>query len=84
MATTLGRVLGRPVEHVNLSPEDRLTQMTEKLKLPTPYAGFMVSLEKLAAQGSEDYMDDTVERMTGRKPLSFAAFAEQNKHLWTA
>jgi hypothetical protein len=82
VAATLSKVLGRPIENVKLSPEDRLKQMTEKLKLPAQYAGFMVSLEKLGAAGSEDYMDDTVERMTGSKPLSFESFVEQNKHFW--
>ncbi|KAG7290002.1 hypothetical protein NEMBOFW57_006381 [Staphylotrichum longicolle] len=82
VAATLSKVLARPIQHVSLSPEDRLKQMTEELKLPAQYSGFMVALEKLGAAGSEEYMDDTVERMTGRKPLSFETFVEQNKHLW--
>ncbi|KHN94883.1 nucleoside-diphosphate-sugar epimerase family protein [Metarhizium album ARSEF 1941] len=82
VAARLGNVLGRPIRHVNMSPEERLEHMTNTLKLPAQYAGFMVSLEKLAAGGAEDYMDDTVEKLTGRKPVDLDSFIKERKELW--
>ncbi|EFY93694.1 hypothetical protein J3459_017857 [Metarhizium acridum] len=83
VAARLSTALGRPIRHVSMSPEDRLHHMTSTLKLPAPYAGFMVSLEKLAARGAEDYMDDTVEQLTGSKPVDLDSFINQRKPIWT-
>lgn len=57
--------------------------MTSTLKFPAPFAGFMVNLEKFAAGGGEDYMDDTVEKLTGSKPVDLDSFIKQKKPIWT-
>ncbi|KAF5127344.1 Agroclavine dehydrogenase [Metarhizium anisopliae] len=83
VAARLSNALGRPIRHVNMSPEDRLHYMTSTLKFPAPFAGFMVNLEKFAAGGGEDYMDDTVEKLTGSKPVDLDSFIKQKKPVWT-
>ncbi|KAK0630881.1 nucleoside-diphosphate-sugar epimerase family protein [Bombardia bombarda] len=80
IASKLGKILGRQIEYVRLSPEERLEQLTGKLGFPEPYAKFQVFLEGVTA--GKDYVDDTVEKLTGQKPQSFDEFAEKNKLVW--
>ncbi|KAK3322753.1 nucleoside-diphosphate-sugar epimerase family protein [Apodospora peruviana] len=81
VAAKLSKVLGRHIENVNLSQEDRVKHLTS-LGLPGHVAKFMGYLEGLTAGGFEEHMNDTVEKVTGKKPIPFEEFVENNKHLW--
>jgi hypothetical protein len=50
--------------------------------MPEVFAKFMTRLEASTAAGAEDTTDDAVERITGRPPKTFAAWAEENKKCW--
>ncbi|KAJ2904423.1 nucleoside-diphosphate-sugar epimerase family protein [Zalerion maritima] len=82
LAEKLAEILGRKITHVNLTPEERTKHLAEQLGYPAPYAGFLAMLEKLAAQGVENYLDDTVLKITGRPPMSIETFAQKHKAIW--
>ena len=50
--------------------------------VPEHYAKFLTALEVSAAGGSEDKMNDVVEKVTGRAPKNFDSFAQENKTVW--
>lgn len=50
--------------------------------LPEHYAKLLTSLEVSAADGVEDRINDAVERVTGRPPQKFDAFAQEHKTAW--
>ncbi|KAK0718477.1 nucleoside-diphosphate-sugar epimerase family protein, partial [Lasiosphaeria miniovina] len=76
VAAQLAEVLGRPVEHVRLTPEER-TEQLKKLGLDAHSAQYTTWLESQAS--GEEHMNDTVEKVTGKPPVSFHTFIEQNK-----
>jgi hypothetical protein len=47
-----------------------------------PTAQFMATLETMTAAGSEEGMNDAVEKVTGHPPQTFDAFARENKSVW--
>ncbi|MGP3991413.1 NAD(P)H-binding protein [Streptomyces sp. 3N207] len=75
VAATLTHVMGRTVTHRRLTYEqlrDRLAPV-----LPVEFAALLAGLDRAIAEGAEDRTTDTVERLTGRPPRSFRAFAER-------
>ena len=68
--------------HVKLTDEQRTQVLTNTVGLPEDFAKFLTYLEVLAANGSEDVMNDVVEQVTGRPPQKFDAFAQENKAAW--
>lgn len=81
VAATLSEVLGRKIEHVRLSPEER-TKYYIGLGMPEFVAGFMTQLEVGTAKGLEAMEDDSVEKVTGEKALAFKDWVEENKAVW--
>ncbi|GGJ91680.1 putative oxidoreductase YesF [Streptomyces camponoticapitis] len=75
VADILGQVLGRAVSHRPLTYE----QMRDRLApfMPAEYAALLASMDRSIAVGTEDRTTDTVQRLTGRAPGSFRAFAER-------
>ncbi|MEU4895744.1 NmrA family NAD(P)-binding protein [Streptomyces sp. NPDC044780] len=74
IATILTEVTGRPVVHRRLSYEqlrDRLAAHT-----PVPFAAMLAGLDRAIAEGAEDRVTDTVQRLTGRPARSFRALLE--------
>ncbi|MGA5897539.1 NAD(P)H-binding protein [Streptomyces venetus] len=68
-AAVLSEVTGRSVTHRRLTCEqlrDRLAQ-----DMPSEFAALLAGLDHAIAQGAEDRVTDTVERLTGRPPRSF-------------
>lgn len=81
IAAKLSNCLGRKIEHVKLSEEER-TKKLMSFGLPEDYAKFLTYLEVTSARGSEDMMNDAVEKVTGRRPQTFDAFANENMAVW--
>lgn len=81
IASTLSKILGRKIEHVRLSPEER-TKFYVGLGMPEFVAGFMTNLEVGTANGMEKRENRSVEEITGRKPVEFEAWAEKHKSVW--
>ncbi|MGH3380601.1 MAG: NAD(P)H-binding protein [Actinoallomurus sp.] len=75
VATTVTEVTGRPVVHRRLSYEqmrDRLTKL-----MPLEFAAMLAGMDRAIAEGSEDRVTDTVQRLTGRPPRTFRALLEE-------
>ncbi|MEU9125163.1 NmrA family NAD(P)-binding protein [Streptomyces sp. NPDC048506] len=69
IATIITEVTGRPVVHHRLSYEqlrDRLTAL-----MPTEFAAILAGMDRAIADGSEDRITDTVQRLTGRPARTF-------------
>jgi len=81
VAEKLSNALGRKIEHVKLTEEQRYQGLLSA-GLPDHFARFMTNLEVLAKGGEEDRMNDAVEKVTGRPPKSFDTFAQENKAVW--
>lgn len=73
VAEIAGRALGRPVRHVRVDDETARRRLVE-LGMPRAYAELLVGLDIAIRGGAEARVTDTVERVTGRAPRSFAAF----------
>jgi uncharacterized protein YbjT (DUF2867 family) len=81
IATIITEVTGRPVVHRHLSYEqmrDRLTAL-----MPLEFAAMLAGMDRAIAEGSEDRVTDTVQRLTGRPPHTFRALLEK-KMPWSS
>lgn len=47
--------------------------------MPKHYAKFLAFLEAGSATGMEERSNDAVQRVTGRPPMNFDAWVQQNK-----
>ncbi|MGW7262285.1 NmrA family NAD(P)-binding protein [Streptomyces sp. NPDC054842] len=74
IAAVLTEVTGRTVVHQRLTHE----QMVDRLAadMPAEFAEMLAVLDRAIADGAEDRTTDTVQRVTGRPPRGFRAFAE--------
>jgi uncharacterized protein YbjT (DUF2867 family) len=77
IAAIMTEVTGRLVVHRSLSYE----QMRDRLaaEIPEEFAAMLAGLDRAIAEGSEDRVTDTVERLTGRPARTFRAFLEEKQ-----
>ncbi|MEU2083849.1 NAD(P)H-binding protein [Streptomyces albus] len=75
VAAVLTEVTGRPVVHHRLTQ----TQLRDRLaaEVPAEFAGILADMDGAIAQGAEDRVTGTVQRLTGRPPHSFRTVAER-------
>ncbi|MFJ4189286.1 NAD(P)H-binding protein [Kitasatospora sp. NPDC089509] len=76
VAVILAEVTGRPVVHRRLTDE----QMREHLTgtgMPAEFAAMLAAMDRAIAEGAEDRVTDTVQRLTGRPPRGFRSLVEQ-------
>ncbi|MFJ4691793.1 NAD(P)H-binding protein [Streptomyces sp. NPDC088766] len=75
IAAIITEVTGRPVTHRRLSCE----QMRDRLaaQMPAEFAAMLADLDRAIAQGAEDRVTDTVQRLTGRPPRTFRTLVEK-------
>ncbi|GAA0315880.1 NAD(P)H-binding protein [Streptomyces polychromogenes] len=75
IAAVVTEVTGRPVRHRPLSYEE----MRERLArlMPAEFAAMLAGMDRAIAEGAEDRVTDTVERLTGRPARGFRALAER-------
>ncbi|MDQ0578448.1 NmrA family NAD(P)-binding protein [Streptomyces rishiriensis] len=78
IAAVLTQVTGRTITHRRLTYE----QMRDRLAadMPAEFAAMLAGMDHAIAEGAEDRTTDTVQRLTGRPPRSFRAFAEREIH----
>ncbi|MFI9230257.1 NmrA family NAD(P)-binding protein [Streptomyces rimosus] len=74
VAAIVTQVTGRPVTHRRLGAQQLRDHLAADV--PADFAALLADLDRSIAEGAEDRTTDTVERMTGRPPRSFARFAE--------
>ncbi|MDJ0466417.1 NmrA family NAD(P)-binding protein [Streptomyces sp. H27-C3] len=75
IAATLTQVTGRTITHHRLTHEQMRQRLT--VDIPVQFAAMLADMDHTIAGGAEDRTTDTVQRLTGRAPRSFRAFAEQ-------
>lgn len=75
IATIITEVTGRPVAHHRLSYEQMRDRLTTQV--PVEFAAMLAGMDLAIAEGAEDRVTDTVQRLTGRPPRSFRALLEK-------
>lgn len=82
VAALIAAARGRPVRHVALEPAALNARFVAQ-GLPADYARTLTDLDRAIAAGAEDATTDGVERLTGRPPAPFRAFAARAAASWT-
>jgi ergot alkaloid biosynthesis protein len=77
IAAMLSQVAGRPLRHVQASPEEARRHLMG-MGIPEHYARFLVQLDEAIQQGAEARVTQTVLRVTGHEPRSFETFAKEH------
>lgn len=81
IATKLSAILGRKIEHIKLSEEEKV-QRQLKNGVPEFFARFLTYLEVTTARGDENRLNEVVKQVTGRSPQTFDQFALEAKEAW--
>jgi uncharacterized protein YbjT (DUF2867 family) len=83
IAEKLSKVLGRPVEHVEVSFEDARGGMIG-LGMPEWLADALAELFEVRQAGYTSGVTDTVAQITGREPRGYEQFARDYKEAFSA
>ncbi|WP_017589970.1 NmrA family NAD(P)-binding protein [Nocardiopsis ganjiahuensis] len=75
IATAITQVTGRPVDHHRLSYEQMRDRLTAQV--PLEFASILAGMDRAIAEGAEDRITDTVQRLTGRPARRFRVHLEQ-------
>ncbi|GAB7184666.1 Rossmann-fold NAD(P)(+)-binding protein [Kitasatospora sp. Ki12] len=75
VAATVAAITGRPVVHRHLTYEQLRDRWAAEI--PPAFATMLAGMDRAIAAGAEDRTTDTVQRLTGRPPGTFRAFAER-------
>ncbi|WP_437744201.1 NAD(P)H-binding protein [Sorangium sp. So ce1504] len=81
VAAIVSRIAGRAIRHVRAGEEDARAYLV-RAGVPSPYAGFLVSLDLAIRDGAEDRVTDVVQRVTGRAPRAFGDLARAHAHVF--
>lgn len=81
-ATILSEVTGKQIVHVNLSGPELVMHYTANTDLVEDHAYILALMDLNARSGYEAQTNDVVMRLTGRNPITFREFAEENKAIW--
>jgi ergot alkaloid biosynthesis protein len=81
IAAVLSQVLGRPIRHVHVDPDEARRHMMG-VGMPEQYARLLVQLDEAIARGTEAHVTQTVSRVTSREPRTFEAFARAHAEFW--
>ncbi|EEH34607.1 hypothetical protein PAAG_05656 [Paracoccidioides lutzii Pb01] len=82
IADILSSVLGRKITHVNLSEADYVTWLMRATGVSENYAKMLAGLEIPIRSRELEEVNDVVERVTGKAPMTFREFAEVAKECW--
>ncbi|MEU9047702.1 MULTISPECIES: NmrA family NAD(P)-binding protein [unclassified Kitasatospora] len=75
VAGTIAEVTGRPVVHRHLTYEQLRDRWAAEI--PAAFATMLAGMDRAIAAGGEARTSDAVQRLTGRPPGTFRAFAER-------
>ncbi|MET9038211.1 NmrA family NAD(P)-binding protein [Streptomyces mirabilis] len=75
VAAIITEVGGRPVVHRHLTFDQLRDRWSAEI--PLEFATMLARMDRAIADGAEDRTSDTVQRLTGRTPGTFRAFAER-------
>ncbi|MFV2172676.1 NAD(P)H-binding protein [Actinomadura sp. LOL_016] len=82
-AAIIAAAAGRPVRHT-AAPVAELARRNLDAGMPEPFAAALAGVDADIARGGADRVTDTVRRLTGRQPRSFADFARARREEWAA
>lgn len=74
LANELSNVLGRPIQHISLSPSDLKQGMLAE-GMPEELADRMLDLERFFREDQASLVTGDIKRVTGREPRRFAQYA---------
>lgn len=77
MVAAVSKALGRPIEYVNMSPEDYEARLIAN-GVPRDFAKTITSFERANGLGDGALVTDMVERLTGRAPERLEDFLMAN------
>lgn len=77
VAEVLSNVVCREVSHVPLSEAELSTQL-QATGIPESYASMLAKMDLGIKAGAEERLNNTVQKVIGRPPMTFRAFAEAN------
>ncbi|KES04872.1 oxidoreductase [Streptomyces toyocaensis] len=75
IATVITEVTGRTVTHRRLSYDQMRDRLTAQV--PPEFAAMLTDMDRAIANGAEDRITDTVQRLTGRPARTFRSFLER-------
>ena len=82
VAERIGNAIGRTISHCRLSA-DELAARYESLGLSSTHARMLSAMDSAIAAGAEDRITTCIDDLTGRPPINFDAFVENNARRWT-
>ncbi|MEV6024637.1 NAD(P)H-binding protein [Streptomyces sp. NPDC052036] len=71
IARICAEAIGRPVTHRRLTHGQLRDHLTRAAGIPAEFAEMLATMDRTIAEGAEDRVTDTVERLTGRPPGAF-------------
>ncbi len=81
VAEIISKQTGLKIEYVNVSPEDFKKGLLGG-GVPEDYAGFLVMIAGALRDGHAEAITDSVQKITGKSPISFDKYAEDHKKAW--
>lgn len=81
VAAILSQTTGKKVVYENISSGQMLEGLIQA-GLPRNYAEFMIVILDFFKQGYSERTTDSVEKITGRKPIAFEQYAQDYKSHW--
>ncbi|WP_371526400.1 NAD(P)H-binding protein [Streptomyces sp. NBC_01283] len=81
VAEAVSKVSGREIRHRSV-PVAEFRERLSATGMPEAFTHVLAAMDDGIAHGSEDRVDPTVERITGRAARSFADFAVENAAAW--
>jgi len=77
----MNNILDKKCEYTAVSDEVATNAMKE-LQFPDFIIELMISLNQCIVQGFAEEITNVVEEVTGKKPILFNQFVEDNKAIW--
>jgi uncharacterized protein YbjT (DUF2867 family) len=81
VAKTLGKVSGREIRYVEITPED-YKKASLGAGAPETYVDALLDLYRYYREGKAAETTDTVRSVTGREPVTFERFARDHASAW--
>lgn len=81
VAAAVGAAAGRPVSHLDTTPEETRTALTGA-GIPADYAGMLLELYGQIRAGHSAPVTDVVTRVTGRPARSLEQYVEEHAMAW--
>jgi uncharacterized protein YbjT (DUF2867 family) len=84
VAALIAAAADRPVVHRRLTEKQMAGWLSESAGVPLPFAAALAAMDTAIAGGAENRVSPDVQTVTGRLPISFEAFAAENRTIWAS